>query len=237
MLRVNKTVSIDRWLNDLHEDQQMSDDHLILWDRMIDLMRESDLTDAAILDYGCNTGGLLARLFERRPFFNGKGIDIAAKAVSEASKRYGHLPLSFSTIDANDSESHLYDVALSHEVIYLLPDIEAHAREMAKWLKPGGRYYAATGCHTDNPRWPEWRRYIAETAKIAPQDYSPEDYIRAFEAAGFSAAVQSFKLDNFTPWSATDPLFPRLMDALDYYQNHKLLFRFTAPGADRVALS
>ena len=235
MLQATNEAPIDRWLKDPQDDRQMSDDHLILWDRMIDLMREGDLSEATVLDYGCNTGGLLARLLERRPFARGKGVDIAAQAVADAAQKYGHLPLSFSTIDANESESHLYDVAISHEVIYLLPDIEAHARDMAKWLKPGGRYYAATGCHTANPRWPEWRTYIAETAKIAPQDYSPEDYVRAFEAAGFTAAVQAFKLDNFTPWTATDPLFTQVMDALDFYQNHKLLFRFTAPVAVEVA--
>ncbi|MEO0394262.1 MAG: methyltransferase domain-containing protein [Pseudomonadota bacterium] len=221
---------IDIWYKQAKDDQGMIDDHLVLWDRMIDLMREPDMGQTRVLDYGCNNGGLLGRLHTRKPFHSGAGVDIATKGIENAKRRFHDKPFDFTTLKQASFGLHEFDIAVSHEVIYLLPDLEGHARDMGRWLKPGGRYYAATGCHTANPRWPEWRDYIAESANVAPQDYSPEDYVKAFEAAGFTAAVQPYQLDNFTPWSSTDPLFKNVMDALDFYQNHKLLFRFTAPA-------
>lgn len=43
-----------------------------------------------------------------------------------------------------------FDIAFSHEVIYLIEDIAQHAADMLRVLKPGGVYYAVTGCQFDN---------------------------------------------------------------------------------------
>lgn len=217
---------IDRWLKDAADDQQMTDDHEILWDRLIDMMTEQDLTGASILDYGCNTGGLLQRLYGAKPFAHGVGVDLALGQVAQARKHRTDGPYDFAGLDYLDRQHGVFDLAMSHEVIYLLPDLDAHARLMRRVLKPGGVYYAATGCHTANPRWPEWRTIIAASAHVTPGDYAPEDYSAAFERAGFTVGVQPYRLDRFVPFSATDPLFRTVADALDYYQHHKLVFRF-----------
>jgi len=230
--RSNAAVAqpIGRWLKDEIEDRQMTADHSILWERMIDMIEERDLAQANVLDYGCNTGGLLARLNSRRPFARGLGVDLAETAVADAAKRWQSSAYRFATLDALDDLSGHFDLAVSHEVIYLLPDLDQHAALMARVLKPGGVYYAATGCHTANPRWAEWRDLIAESSNVAPGDYSPEDYVAAFEKAGFTAGVQAYQLDRFVPFSAYDPLFRTVSQALDYYLNHKLLFRFQLVG-------
>ena len=218
--------TIDRWLKDATEDQQMTDDHMILWDRMIDMMNERDLSQANVLDYGCNTGGLLQRLYRQKPFANALGVDLAMGQVEQARATRTDGPYAFNGLEALDERVASFDLAMSHEVIYLLPDLEAHAAMMRRVLKPGGVYYAATGCHTANPRWHEWRTLIAESSNVTPGDYSPEDYSAAFEKHGFTVGVQPYRLDRFVPFSATDPLFRTVADALDYYQNHKLVFRF-----------
>ena len=222
---------IDRWLKDNAEDQQMTNDHKVLWDRMIDLMDEQDLSGSFVLDYGCNTGGLLERLYHAKPFACSMGVDLAQGQVAQARALRTDGPYEFDGLEALDQKRAVFDVALSHEVIYLLPDLDAHAALMRRVLKPGGVYYAATGCHTANPRWPEWRTLIAESSNVTPGDYSPEEYSAAFERAGFTVGVQPYRLDRFVPFSATDPLFRTVADALDYYQNHKLLFRFQRDDA------
>ncbi|MGP0915740.1 class I SAM-dependent methyltransferase [Serratia sp. CY70267] len=81
-------------------------------------------------------------------------------------------------------ENH-FDIAFSHEVIYLIEDIAQHAADMLRVLKPGGVYYAVTGCHTDNPLWPQWRERVAEQTHTVVQDRALDDYARIFSAAGF----------------------------------------------------
>lgn len=236
----NQTDALDRWLKDEAEDQRMTDDHLPLWDRMIELMNERELTGAKVLDYGCNTGGLLQRLYHTKPYAKGVGVDLAEGQVAEARKLRTDGPYEFTSLDALDSQVAEYDFAFSHEVIYLLPSIEEHVQLIRRVLKPGGVYYAATGCHTANPQWPQWREIIAEYANVQPSDYSPEDYGFSFERAGFKVGVQPYGTGRFLPLEKKEELFPTVASIVDYYRNHKLLFRFqrdTVPTTSPVEVA
>ncbi|MGO9153092.1 hypothetical protein [Mycobacterium sp.] len=47
-------------------------------------------------------------------------------------------------------------MAFSHEVLYLLDDLPAHATAISRTLKPGGVYYAVMGVHAASPLTATW---------------------------------------------------------------------------------
>ena len=136
--------------------------------------------------------------------------------------------MNFETPDALDNPKmrNVYDVAFSHEVLYLLPDLNAHAAQMYECLKQNGVYYAAIGCHTDQPQWDEWVSLISSYSNVPVQSYSLDDYANAFIDQGFKASVQPFQLSGFFPLKQNNPYFPRIADTLRYYESDKVLFRF-----------
>ena len=112
----------------------------------------------------------------------------------------------------------------------LLPDLAAHAQTIKSVLKPGGIYYAAIGCHTQNPQWDRWRGLITEYSNVPVQDYSLDDYANAFYAEGFSVSAKPYRFEGFVPLKNENPYFPSLRDSLDYHSTHKTLFRFRKEG-------
>jgi SAM-dependent methyltransferase len=202
----------------------MSDGHAAMWRHMIGLLPETDLSGKDVLDFGCNQGGFLRLLHALRPFRHGLGIDIAEASVAKAEILSTHMPIRFrvgSTLGGLEGQ---FDIAFSHEVIYLVPDIATHAREMFAALRPGGIYYAVTGCHTGNPLWPRWRELVAERTNTIVQDRSVTDYAEAFATAGFTVSARRLGFDGFVPFKPGGWM-PTLEDALDYALHTKVLFR------------
>lgn len=204
----------------------MYDDHYPLWVALIEKMVERDLTGKTVLDFGCNQGGFLRILSGRRPFHYGIGVDVATEAIQIAEANKGNLPIHYEAVSSIGHLEERIDIAFSHEVLYLLPDLAAHAREMYAALKPGGVYYAVLGCHTDNPLWTKWELLIRQASTIPPQSYSLDDIAWAFLSNGFAAGVQKYMVDTFMSVQSHDGFFPRVKDMLDYYWDYKVLFRF-----------
>ena len=173
----------------------MGASHAPIWRRMIDVSVPHDLSASTVLDYGCNQGGFLRLLYDRFPYKSAVGVDIAHESVARAELLKGHRPVQYRGTDKAASLGQVFDFAFSHEVIYLLPDIAAHAKDIHDALRPGGAYIAAMGCHTDAAIWPRWRSLIAETSSIPIHDHSLEDVARAFTGAGFSVSVRPLALD------------------------------------------
>lgn len=224
-------ATVKTWANNWDEENAMEDDHAYMWRRMIETIAEPVLTDKSVLDFGCNQGGFLRELWKLRPFKSGVGVDIATESVKIAEERKPDAALSYKTPDYLDSCGQVFDLAFSHEVLYLLPDLAAHAATIKGALKPGGSYYAAIGCHTDNPQWDNWVKLISEYSNVTVQSYSPDDYARAFFDEGFRVTARPFLLDDFILIKENNDYFPKLNDSLDYHTKHKLLFRFIAPSA------
>lgn len=195
---------------------------------MIGNLQEKDLREKCVLDFGCNQGGFIQMLYNTHPFKKAVGVDIAEDSLAKAAKRNAHLPISFYPAAELTQMRDVFDVAFSHEVIYLLPDLNAHAQTMKTALKPGGVYYAATGCHTDNPAWPEWHKAISDYSNIPVPSYSLDDYAVAFARNGFRVEALQFKSDGFIVAEPDDKVYyPKLIDKLNYYSQYKILFRFT----------
>jgi len=218
--------TIPIWSRNQADEDALGAAHAPIWRRMIDVAAPSDLRQSTVLDYGCNQGGFLRLLHDRHPYKSAVGIDIARESVARAELLKGHRPINYRVGDQAAALGQTFDLAFSHEVIYLLPDPAAHARDIKAALRPGGAYVAAMGCHTDSALWPRWRTLIAESSSIPIYDHSLEDVSKAFAEAGFNVSVRPLALDAFMPFTSGSAYFPKVMDQLRYYSSEKVLFRF-----------
>lgn len=218
--------TIATWNRNPADEEAMGAAHAPIWRRMVDVSVPHDLSAATVLDYGCNQGGFLRLLYDNHPFKSAVGIDIARESVARAELLRGHRPIQYKVADQAASLGQTFDFAFSHEVIYLLPDVAEHARDLRQALRPGGTYIAAIGCHTDSSLWPRWRKLIAETSSIPIYDHSLEDVSKAFADAGFGVAVRPLALDAFMQVTTGSAYFPKVTDQLRYYTTDKVLFRF-----------
>lgn len=225
------TKTLKTWANSQKEEDAMVEGHSQLWRTMIGHVQEKNLQGRTVLDFGCNQGGFLRMLYSLNPFARGVGVDIALQSVARANEYNPGLPVQYESAEWLADKQSLFDLAFSHEVIYLLPDLADHARQIARALKPGGVYYAATGCHTDNPLWPEWHKIISEYSNISVPHYSLNDYVRAFAESGFSVSLRPFAPQEFINYGGEDDkYYPTPADKLTYYYRDKILFRFQKAG-------
>lgn len=222
------TQAIDTWATDQATEDAMNHEHGPFWRRMIELMAERDLAGKRVLDFGCNQGGFLRLLYHSHAYREALGVDLAASSVARANALAGPVPARYEVRESLAGLEAGFDVALSHEVLYLLPDLDRHAREIHASLRPGGVYYAAIGCHTDNPRWPRWRETIAPTSNLAVQDHSLDDVNRAFAKAGFAVFARPFRIEEFVPLADGD-FTDGVAATLSYYATTKTLFRCIKP--------
>jgi SAM-dependent methyltransferase len=214
------------WATNHNEEDAMNDDHRDLWLRMIRMTPETELQNKTILDFGCNQGGFLKTLHRLRPFKSAIGVDIAQESLEQATLNLAGEPIDYMNTGFLNRYTDHFDVAYSHEVLYLLSDLREHARLIKTCLKEDGVYYAAIGCHTDNPLWPEWRKLISSYSNVKVQDYSLDDYADAFFREGFSVSALPFAMDDFIALKPRNEYFPKVRDSLEYYTRNKIFFRF-----------
>ncbi len=209
-------------------DEAMQDEHAFIWRAMFETI-DIDLAGRRVLDAGCNRGGFLRLLADRCAIAEGFGYDPASGAVEDARRLAGQRPLQFEAADTLPARWDGFDAAFSHEVLYLLHDLSAHARAMFAALVPGGVYYAVMGVHAASPLMAEWHRANAEELHL-PELYEIDEVVALFEAAGFRAAAARLAI-RFVPTAGhAHHERGRLLDWLDYYCDQKLLLRFSSPA-------
>jgi len=218
--------TIATWNRNPADEEAMGAAHAPIWRRMVEVSVPHDIRESTVLDYGCNQGGFLRLLHDHHPFKAAVGIDIARESVARAELLKGQRPIAYKVADQAATLGQTFDFAFSHEVIYLLPDVAEHARDIKAALRPGGSYIAAIGCHTDSSLWPRWRKLIAETSSIPLYDHSLEDVSRAFAETGFNVSVRPLALNAFMHVTIGSAYFPKVTDQLRYYTADKVLFRF-----------
>lgn len=226
----DEVASYATWQKNPEEDAAMAAVHRPYWQHFIESIPEHDLSTRTVLDFGCNRGGFLRLLYALRPFRKGVGIDIATQSIAAANDAKGDAPVQYEVATDLTPWADTFDLGFSYEVLYLLPDLERHAEQISRSLRRGGIYYAVIGAHTENPLWPKWRELIARTSNAPVYDYSPDDYIAAFAAAGFDVSLRRFGYVGFVRPSAERDYYPRITDALAYPAEHKLLFRLEKRG-------
>jgi SAM-dependent methyltransferase len=207
------------------DDEAMQDEHGFIWRAMLDTI-DMDLAGRRVLDAGCNRGGFLRLLADEHGIAAGFGYDPAAGAIEDARRLAGGRPLRFEASRSVPETWIGLDVAFSHELLYLLPDVAPHAAEVYRSLRPGGAYFAAMGVHTGSPLMVEWHRANREDLQLPPL-YDVDDVIATFRRAGFEASVARLAI-RFVPSTGRGHDHEgRSLDWLAYYHDHKLLLRFT----------
>jgi SAM-dependent methyltransferase len=215
----------DTYWQDAAADEAMQEEHGFVWRAMLDTI-DADLAGKRVLDAGCNRGGFLRLLVDRCAIAEGFGYDPASGAIEDARRLVGERPLTFEVSDTVPDGWDEFDLAFSHEVLYLLRDLPAHARAIFAALIPGGSYYAVIGVHSGSPLMVKWHHDNIEALDL-PALNDIEDVIAVFEAAGFEAAAARLGV-RFVPAAGHHGHDRgRLLDWLDYYYDQKLLLRFT----------
>jgi len=202
------------------EDAVMQEEHVFMWRAMLATI-DVQLAGRRVLDAGCNRGGFLRLLATEAGIAAGYGFDPATAAVADARRLAGELPLSFEVADTVPAGWSGFEVAFSHEVLYLLRDLDAHAAAIHRALAPGGVYFAVTGVHAGSPRMAEWHERSAEELELPPL-YTLDEIAGAFTATGFTAGAARLKM-GFVPMSGHTPT---LAAGLEYFYEHKVMLRF-----------
>ena len=159
-----------RYWRGVQEDATMQDEHRFIWDAMLRTI-DVDLSGLKVLDVGCNRGGFLRLLTDTCGIAQGWGYDRASGAVADATSLRGDRPLTYAVAHSVPEGWTDFDVAFSHEVLYLIDDLEAHADSVFDALLPGGVYFAVEGVHTASPMAAAWHAESAEAlqAPAAPR--------------------------------------------------------------------
>ena len=76
-------------------DDDMARDHQEAWERTIQMLDITDIKNKTILDFGCNQGGFLRKLYDATPFKEGVGIDLARLSLEKAEAYKGNRPLTY----------------------------------------------------------------------------------------------------------------------------------------------
>jgi SAM-dependent methyltransferase len=211
------------------EDEAMQDEHGFIWKAMLDTI-DTDLAAKRVLDAGCNRGGFLRLLVDAAGIAEGYGYDPASGAIADACRLAGDRPLTFEVADTVPKEWSGFDVAFSHEVLYLLEDLPTHAAGLFGALKAGGSYFAVMGVHAQSPLMSAWYAEVAVELGL-PRLYDLDEVVGVFGDTGFSVSVASLKM-GFVPVAAQPHGHDHRKDLLawlDYYTREKVLLRFTRP--------
>jgi len=207
------------------EDEAMQEEHGFIWRAMLETI-DVHLAGKRVLDAGCNQGGFLRLLVDRCGIAEGFGYDPASSAVEDARRLVGDRPLRFEAATSVPAGWGGFDVAFSHEVLYLLHDLSAHARAVFSALEPGGVYYAVMGVHSRSRLMAEWHSANVEDLGL-PELYDIDDVVATFRGAGFDASAARLAM-GFVPTTGHGHQDgSHLLDWLDYYYDQKVLLRFS----------
>jgi SAM-dependent methyltransferase len=213
------------------EDEAMQDEHGFIWKAMLETI-DTHLAGKRVLDAGCNRGGFLRLLADTAGIAEGHGYDPASEAIADANRLAGDRPLTFEVAETVPNGWGEFDMAFSHEVLYVLKDLEAHAADLFAALKPNGLYFAVMGVHEESPMMPAWHAENAVELGL-PRLFKLDEVASIFENTGFSVSVANLKL-GFVPVSAHRHGHGHRSDLLawlHYYAHEKVLLRFARPSS------
>ena len=103
--------------------------------------------------------------------------------MTDARRLINGRPLVFETADTVPEGWSDFDVAFSHEVLYLLKDVTAHTASLFDAMRPGGAYFAVMGVHEGSSMMTAWHAENAVGLGL-PRLYGLDEIAGAFEGAG-----------------------------------------------------
>jgi SAM-dependent methyltransferase len=140
---------------------------------------------AEVLEIGTGTGGMLHTLLERG--IDARGVEISPALIAESRRWYGDLPVEAVTGVSLPFTDAAFDLVVSFDVFEHIRDSDAHLREVARVLRPGGRYLVQTPSKWPNTlfetiRWKSFTRWRDDHCAL----HTPGQLRRRLEAHGFS---------------------------------------------------
>lgn len=136
-------------------------------------MRELPVPEtAAVLDCGCGGGANIRALLERCPRGTVRGIDVSpvsaekARQVNAGAIRAGRCEILLSGADRLPFGDGSLDLATAFETVYFWPGLEGCFREVARVLRPGGRFFICNECG-GGAQGAAWARAV-EGMKVYP---------------------------------------------------------------------
>ncbi len=219
------------WLEPGTGDQSMEDEHGDFWDDFLANAIDVNFTGKKLLDFGCNQGGLLRRIYTQTKFREAVGVDLAEKSVAVANARKDSVPVKYFALNSLESLDTDFDFAISTAVIYLISDIADHARQMFDRLQPGGVYFAGHVDYVTDPKYNHTRATIDKHAAIKCADNNLDDIVSAFESARFKVYVKRLIPSGYipVPISTNNKWYRCATDEIDYWYNHRYSFRCVKP--------
>ncbi len=182
-----------------------------------------------VLDFGCGTGGFL-RLFDHLfPERKLTGVEINNELITNNIKSSKNISyLSYENIRILQDES--FDIAFSQEVIYTMPDLLLHAKEVFQILRKGSYYIASIGCHIENPTWNYRRNKIRNSEHYYAYDYTLDEIARSFYDCGFRVSVKRLPIRSPLKVSfENDREFRTINELLTSSYDYKIMFFFLKP--------
>ena len=200
------------------------------WTALIGHIERDGITSpCSILDIGCHTGGLLDALRQRFAPADLYGIEPLASARSAALRRLEATAATVSLLDTSEWDrvpAGGIDLVVSHEMLYLEPDLLDFMLRIRRVLAAGGVSYVVLGCHSENPLWQAWKTPLV-AAGHQVFDHAPIEIMEAASVAGLIPSVQPLRRSG---WVTYDPRqaefrYPSVRAMFEHHYLHKLLFR------------
>lgn len=225
-------VVYDAWVKDTAGENEMEERHRPGWKAVVDAMKEQQLTKVTVLDFGCNQGGFLRYLYERKPFKTATGIDLGAKSIAVAEERRGRLPLRYAVTGSPEKLGERFDIAFSLSVLYLIGDLAEHAAKIKLSLNPGGVYYATYTDYHDNPSAAYFLQTISQDSVLKPNLHTLDTIAGAFFAEGFQVSIKKMIPGDFVELLPQHRYILNNEDYIKAKYESTYLFRFSLPGLD-----
>jgi ubiquinone/menaquinone biosynthesis C-methylase UbiE len=108
---------------------------------MVKWLRSLGRTDLNILDAGCGSGWMCARVSE---FGQVTGVDLADEVIALARERWPDVRFVAGDFMSMDLPEQSFDAVVSLEVLSHVPDQKGYVAKVARLLKPGGVFLIAT---------------------------------------------------------------------------------------------
>ncbi|MDR2515279.1 MAG: class I SAM-dependent methyltransferase [Christensenellaceae bacterium] len=156
----------------------------------------------AILDLGFGNGYLLKRLAKRAKnrYY---GVDISADMLAAASRanrgavESGAMRLEMGSAEALPYPDSFFDLVYTVNTVYFWPDLDLGMAEIARVLKPGGRFLNLVYTRAYLERLPFTSQGFTK--------YADEELARAAARAGLVPAVEAIQAGISQKISATKP--------------------------------
>jgi 2-polyprenyl-3-methyl-5-hydroxy-6-metoxy-1,4-benzoquinol methylase len=124
----------DKW-NSTYRQGRLDEPSKVRMREVVATMGDLKVRDVKILEVGCGTGWLSAKLSE---FGKVTAVDLGAKIIETAQISYPEIDFRSGDIQTLDLPVNFFDVIVTSEVLSHVPDQPAFVRRLSQLLKPGG---------------------------------------------------------------------------------------------------